>query len=369
MTSRGLAVLGFASLLWAVPAAAQQVLCDGVLREVRSVDFRGNTTYRDDQLATLIVTTPSSWARRFLRVFGTRLCYDSAVVREDARRLAFHYFERGFRGTQVRAAADTSRPSSAAVRFEITEGRPLLIDSLAVNGLEGVEARDRLLRGLPLRVGDRHDRSLLDAMRDTLTRRLRNSGYPTADVLRNIDTDTARLRSTVWFDAAPGNRMRVGSIQITVDKARGTGGAVGVHPGEVRATLGIDSGSVFSQRDLEGVKRGLYLTEAFQHVDVSVDSASLEDAADSLVTINVTLLEGELHGARLSGGWGNYDCLRMQGNIATVNLLGGLRRLDLNARLSRIGAGQPFEFANALCPKDVQKDFFSQGLNYYVVTA
>ncbi|MBC7896414.1 MAG: BamA/TamA family outer membrane protein [Cytophagaceae bacterium] len=360
-----LAWVALASCLCVAPAQAQQVLCEGGLREVNSVDFRGNATYRDDQLSVLIVTTPSTWARRFLKVFGTRLCYDSTVVVQDARRLAFYYLERGFRGTRVKPELVKQDAKSVEVRFDIEEGRPLLIDSLSVNGLDDIQVRERVLRGLPLKLGDRMDRALLDAMRDSITRRLRNTGYPTAEVLRNIDTDTAALRAKVWFEAAPGPRMKIGSITINVEKARGTGDAIGVHPSRVRETLGIDSGAVFSQRDLEGVKRGLYLTEAFQHVDVSVDSASLVDDVDSLLTLNVNLVEGELHGARAAIGWGNYDCLRIQGNIATVNFLGGLRRVDVTGRLSRIGAGDPFKFVDALCPESVREDFFSGGTNYY----
>ena len=361
---RRLAWAACATLLCAGPAAAQQVLCERGLREVTAVTFRGNTTYRGDQLSVLIVTTPSTFARRTLRVIGTRLCYDSTVVRDDALRLAYYYHLRGFRGTTVRPVLAKADARAVKVRFEIKEGRPLLIDSLAVNGLDEVPEHERVLRGLPLKVGDRMDRALLDAMRDSLTRRLRNQGYPTAEVFRNIDTDTASLRAAVWYDAVPGPRMKIGNIQISVTKAPGAGAIVGVHPDKVRETLGIDSGSVFRERDLEGVKRGLYLTEAFQHVDVSVDSASLADDVDSLLTVNVNLVEGELHGARAAFGWADYDCLRVQGNVATVNFMGGLRRLDLTGRLSRLGAGQPFDVSNVLCPR-LKDDLFSQGLNYY----
>lgn len=357
--------MAVALLVGAAPAAAQQVLCDGGLKEVRGVEFRGNETFRGDQLGSLIVTTPSSWARRLFRIVGQRLCYDSTVVAADANRLMYYYFLRGFRGTRVRPVISDSGERHVKVRFEVNEGRPLIIDSLAVNGLDDVPVRARILRDLPLEPGDRMDRTQLDAMRDSITRRLRNSGYATAEVFRNIDTDTAALRATVWFEAAPGPRMRIGSIPISVTKARGTGDAVGVHPRRVRETLGISTGDLFSERDLEGVKRGLYLTEAFQHVDVSVDSASLVDEADTLVTVNVDLVEGELHGARASIGWGNYDCLRIQGNIATVNFLGGLRRVDVTGRLSRIGSGRPFEISG-LCPEEVRNDFYSDTLNYYI---
>lgn len=354
--------------LWgmaATPLAAQQVLCDGELPEVRTLDFRGNTRFRDDQLALRIVTSPSGVARRLLRVFGTRLCFDSTVVQADANRLLLFYRAQGFRGTTARPEVRSVGPRAVHVRFVIQEGRELLIDSLAVNGLDDVPVRERVLRNLPLAAGSRLDRGLLDAMRDSITRRLRDSGYPTAEVFRNIDTDTARLRAVVWFEAAPGPRMRIGDIPITVDKARGTGERVGVHPGRVRETLGIGPGQWFSERNLEGVKRGLYLTEAFQHVDVSVDTASLSDAVDSLVTVRVNLVEGELHGARASAGWGNYDCLRAQANASTVNFLGGLRRVDATARVSRVGAGEGFDAFRSLCPQRVREDPLSRELNYY----
>lgn len=344
-------------------AWAQEVPCEGRTLEVRRLDFDGNTQYRDDQLALRIVTSPSSVARRYLRVIGQRRCYDSTTVAEDARRLLLFYHARGFRGTRAEPAVTPLGTRAVAVRFGIVEGRPLLIDSLAINGLDEVAVRDRVMRDLPVRLGDRMDRAALDAMRDSITRRLRNAGYPMAEVFRNIDTDTAALRAKVWFDAAPGARMKIGAIAISVNKARGSG--AGVHPGRVRAMLGIDSGEVFSERNLEGVKRGLYLTEAFQHVDVTVDTTSLIDGADSLVTVNVTLQEGQLHGSRASLGGGNYDCLRAQGSLTTVNFLGGLRRLDLNARLSRVGVSDDV-ISSVVCPR-VRDDPVARGeLNYYV---
>ncbi len=352
-------------LVLAAPMHAQQVLCDRDLPEVRKLDFTGNERFRDDQLALRIVTSPSGVARRLLRVFGQKLCFDSTVVQADASRLLLFYRAQGFRGTTARHEVTAMGPKAVHVRFVIREGRELLVDSLAVNGLDDVPVRDRVMRNLPLKTGDRMDRARLDAMRDTITHRLRDNGYPTAEVFQNIDTDTATLRAIVWYEASPGPRMRIGSIPIEVQRGRGEGEKTGVHPGRVRSTLGISPGDLFSERELEGVKRGLYLTEAFQHVDVSVDTASLSDAADSLVNVNVTLREGDLHGARASVGWGNYDCLRAQVNASTVNFLGGLRRVDATARISRIGAGEPFDAFRSLCPGRVRDDPLSRELNYY----
>ena len=348
----------------AAPLGAQQVLCEAGDREVTNLNFEGNVTYPDGDLADLIVTTRSTWARRFFRVLGTRFCVDSTVVAEDALRLLLFYNTRGFRGTTVTKEIVPRGDKAVHVVFNIREGRPVIVDSVAVNGLDGVAIRSRIVRNLPMRAGARLDRALLESSRDTLTRRLRNAGYPQADVLRNVDTDTATLRSIVWYEAATGTRARIDSIHIVVrsgDEDR----APGVSAQRVRSILGISRGDLFRARDLESVKRGLYLTEAFQHVDVSVDTASLGSAGDSLLTINVTLVETELHNARASIGWGNYDCLRVQGSIGTANFLGGLRRVDLTARASRLGSGNPFEFSG-LCPSAVREDFYADTLNYYV---
>src|SRR5690606_27508327 len=102
--------------------------------------------------------------------------------------------------------------------------------------------------------------------------------------------------------ASTGPRAWLGAIRVQVD----------VPPGErprvdsqrVRKVLGIREGQLYRERSLEEVKRGLYLSEAFRHVDVQVDSASLVDEPDSLVAINVQLTEGDLRAARTAIGWG-----------------------------------------------------------------
>lgn len=350
--------------LLASTAGAQQVLCDPGDREVTDLDFVGNQTYPDGDLANLIVTTRSTWARRYFRVLGTRFCVDSTVVAEDVLRLLLFYNARGFRGTEVTSHINPDGNDAVKVGFQIQEGRPLIVDSIEVNGLDGVPGRERIVRNLPLRNGSRMDRVLLEATRDSLTRRLRNNGYPQAEVLRNVDTDTSTLRSIVWFEAATGSRARIDSIRIVVN-GRDDNHPPAVSPERVRSILGISGGDLFRASDLESVKRGLYLTEAFQHVDVAVDTTSLANPGDSTVSINVTLVEGELHNARASGGWGNYDCLRVQGSIGTANFLGGLGRMDLTARASRLGSGEPIELS-ALCPSYVREDFYADTLNYYV---
>jgi outer membrane protein insertion porin family len=343
------------------PVVAQEVTCDPGDREVRRVLFTGNQTFRDDELANRILTTQDSWARRHLNIIGQRYCLDSLAVRQDSLRLIVFYRQHGFSDVSVGSSITLEGDDAAQVRFTIAEGRATVVDSLTIAGLDSLPERSRLVRGLPLRKGDRFDQLVVSSMRDTLVRRLRDRGYPIADVLRDFDTDTAQHTARVAFQVMPGPRMRIGGIAIHVERlhAPGSGPRDSVHttlkPEAVRAVLGVREGQLYNESNLETVQRGLYLSQAFQNVGIQIDSGSLTDPADSLVSIDVRLLEADLHAARVAVGWGSLDCLRTQGSFSNYALLGRLRRLDLNGRVSKFG----------LCTSTVRGDPLSDTLNYY----
>ncbi len=342
---------------------AQSPSCDGRELEVRSLEFQGNHAFRSSELARRIVTTPSTLRRRFTRFLGRRYCLDSLAVRTDSLRLVKLYRDIGYTNARVGLNVRLVAPKTVAVLFTIAEGTPMRVDSVTVTGLDGVPNADRLLRGIVLRRGDRFDKIQMDASRDTIARRLRDQGYPMAEVLRSFETDTASRTATVEYGVITGPRARLGEIRVHLDSSRISGSHI--DPERLRAVLGISVGDLYRERALEGAKRGLYLTDAFRHVDLSVDSASLADG-DSLVTIDVTATEGELRSTRASIGWGNLDCGRTQGEYSDFNFLGRLLRLDLTGRLSKIGTGYPFDFASVLCTSQVKRDPLSDTLNYYI---
>ncbi|MGQ0764560.1 MAG: BamA/OMP85 family outer membrane protein [Gemmatimonadota bacterium] len=352
-------------LLHAADAQGQGIPCDRGMPELRRLDFNGNRTFRDDQLANIIRSTQSSSLRRTFRIVGPRFCLDSLALSEDSLRLVLFHYTQGFRQVEVGKEIRLHGPTAASVTFTINEGEPIIVDSLAINGLEDIENAEAVRRSLPLRLGGRYARDAAEDTRDSLARRLRNSGYATAEVLRNVDFNDSTHRAAVWYDVLRGPRMRIDSVSINVEPANGA--EIGVSSRAVRRALGIGPSAWFSQQQLEEIKRGLYLSGAYQHVNLEVDSASLADEADSLVQVNVTLRETEMHEARASIGWGNLECLRMQGTLATRNFLGGLRRVDVSARLSRIGAGTPFNLADGLCyDKEIVRDARADTLNYYL---
>jgi outer membrane protein insertion porin family/translocation and assembly module TamA len=350
------------------------VECDPGDPEVVGVSFSGNRTFRSDFLANGIATTPSSWWRRTFRVIGQRFCYDSMTVVRDSARLAAFYRQNGFAAVKVGYALTRPRPRTVALRFRIEEGPPVLIDSLEFLWHDAnseplppgsVPESERVLRGLPVAEGSRFSVFSIEAARDSITRRLRNRGYPLVEVFRSYQPSDTAGRMDLSFVILPGPRARIEAVNVEVTSTAG-GGESAFDTSKVRRVLGIRPGQLYNEQLLAGVKRSLFLTEAFVHVDISPDSVSLYDAVDSLVTIDVKLVAQQPRAARVSVGWGNLDCARAQGSYTDYGFLRALRRLDLNVRVSKVGIDPPLDFAGGLCTRQVRNDPLSDTLNYYV---
>ena len=72
-------------------------------RQVRSLRFVGNKTFDDGQLSANVVTTASSFAKRYFRVFGTARCYPADGLAQDTSRIS---------SFSTRSTASTTRAST-----------------------------------------------------------------------------------------------------------------------------------------------------------------------------------------------------------------------------------------------------------------
>ncbi len=339
---------------------AQDLACESGDLEVVRLSFDGNSAFPSATLASGIVTTPSSWARRTLRVFGRRRCLDREQFPLDVVRLVIWYRNHGYASATVDTVLTRIGSARVAVRFSIHEGLPVLVDSLAFEGLESVPERAELLQGLATRIDRPFDKYANEATRDSLMRRLRDGGYPDAEVFVGYDTRTAERRARVTFTVMPGSRVHFGEVAVQVSPMPGASRSV--TDGAVRRVAGIRTGELYSERELERAKRALYQTEAFARVIVSADSVAL--SRDSTIRVNVALVEGFRRVARLGGGYGTLDCFRTTGDLTQYSVFGSATRVDLRVRVSKIGIGRPLTGLAGLCPQ-ADHDPYSRDLNYY----
>jgi outer membrane protein assembly factor BamA len=358
--------LAAAAGLLAVPAApsaatAQANRCVPGADEVRRVVFTGRQAFAAAELARSIVTTPSSWGRRTLRIpFGTRRCLDPDELARDRLRLLVFYRTRGYPDVRVDALTHEIRSEVVDVEFRISEGIPVLLRELTVIGLDAVPHRADVVRGLPIRAGDPLDRPRLDAARDTVLRRLRNSGYPRAEA-RHVLVEDAATRSAVdTLVVAPGPLTRIGEVAVQATPLPGR--AQQISDRDVRRIAGVRTGDVYRERQLLEAQRSLYLTDAYRQVAVRVDTT---ERADSVADVALVVAEDAMRAARIGGGYGTLDCFRVTGELIHYNFLSAARRLEVTTRVSKIGVGKPLGGAAGLCPQ-ARRDPYSTRLNYYV---
>ena len=350
---------GLALLLAAPALGAQETRCERGDVEVASLSFAGNKAFSDATLAAGIVTTPSTFLRRWVRFLGARHCLDTLQFPLDLLRLRVWYQNHGYFEATVDTTVTPVGRNRVAVRFTIDEGQPILVDTVRFEGLDGVPERARVIEGLPAQVGRPFDRYANRATKDTVARRLRDGGYPDAEAFLGYDLRPEERRATVIFTVDPGPRRRLGAILI--DRTGREGREPQVTEAAVRRLAGLHPGDLYRERNLERAKRTLYQSEAFAQVDVQPGATG----TDSLLAIDVSVTEAYLRSARLGGGWGTLDCFRATAELTEYNLFKTATRLELRGRVSKIGMGAPLDGAERLCSGQATDDPYGRFLNYY----
>jgi len=347
------------TLLVAVFAAAPLAAQQEQQRVVRGLSFEGNHAIDDYTLRTAIATTNSSAfaTSPFLRWLGLgeKRFFNELEFRRDVVRLMLLYRQSGY----MNAVVDTlvrREGRDIYIKFRMYEGDPVRLAALDVQGLDSIVDGERLKRALPLQIGDPFNRALFQASADTIVSRLKNLGYPYADVLRSYDVDVAALRAVATLEALPGPRKRVGQVLIT--------GADRVDTATVRRMLSVKPGDWFRQDQLYVTQRDLYGLGMFRSVNV-VLADTTPPPGDSTVRVMVRVTEAPRHRIRLGAGYGSLDCFRAQSGWTAYDFLGGARSLDVSGQLSKIGVGFPTDanFQENVC-RFLRNDATSDTANY-----
>lgn len=333
-------------------------------RVVRSLEFEDNRAIADEVLAAAIATTNSSWFARFFLVrwigLGAKRYFDEEEFRRDVVRLSVLYKRSGYPDVQIDTLVQRT-PEDVYISFKITEGNPIRVTSINVTGLDSLPSRLRraVLLDLPLQVGDPFNRFTMQASADSVTRRLRDRGHPSARVFTAFESNRDTKTAEVTFESEPGRRAVIGPIQVV--------GAKRVDTSVVRNLLVSRPGRRFSQEELFESQRNLYESDLFRFVTVNIDSGTF-NPRDSLVPLVVQVNESRPHRIRGSMGYATYDCFRGSLGWTTRNFVGAGRILDLTGRLSKVGIGEPLDWGldQNICRASRDDAVGSAKVNFYL---
>jgi outer membrane protein insertion porin family/translocation and assembly module TamA len=323
-------------LATAGPAGAQEPA-----RVVRRLAFEGNSALSDEFLASAIATTNSSWfARAFIFRWlglGEKRYFDEQEFKRDVVRLEVLYRRSGYPHAQTDTVVRRT-PTDVYITFRIKEGEPIRVTRLQVLGLDTLPTvvRAQTLVDLPMQQGDPFNRFIMQATADTIARRLRDRGYPSARVFTSFESSRETEIAAVTFEAAAGRRARIGEVSVV--------GTNRIDPQVVRNLLITRRGRLYSQDEMFQSQRNLYSSDLFRYATVNVDTTTYRPDADSVPLVVVV---SEARRRRIRGGLGyaTDDCFRGSLGWTTRNFLGsGGRILDLTSRISKVGVGTPFDW-------------------------
>ncbi len=331
------AALGFFVLTLAPPAHAQHE--DRLI--VQEVRFFGGGVFSDDQLRSLIRTSPN---RRILGVdnltwwlwiyelgesgvLGSAISrvlmqegeppawLDETVLAGDIEQLRLYYERHGFRSATIEARVDTS-DVGAEVTFNINPGRPTYIRRVTYAGLGSLDEvhRRQVTRESLLPAGEpgsveytaedlRFSEPLLVEERHRLLSVLREVGYAavTRDSIHAVVVPAIRDSFDVTLHVNTGPRIRFGTVHFEVE---GPAQDMSVRSGSLptgiswnirnddrldwsllTGTLQFNPGQWYDQSLLLATKRRLDDTGAFTFTDIQSMPSPAPTGLDHLITV------------------------------------------------------------------------------------
>jgi outer membrane protein assembly factor BamA len=332
-------------------------------RVVRQLSFEGNRALSDEVLAAAISTTNSSWfARSFLRWLGlgAKRYFDEQEFRRDVVRLSVLYRRSGFPDAVIDTLVRRTT-EDVYITFKIKEGDPILVKTLTITGLDSVPPRLRknVLQDLPLQEGDPFNRFAMQATADSITRRLRDRGHPSAAVFTAFEVNRQAYTAEVTLETDPDGRAVIGSVSVV--------GAERVDSAVARKLLVSHTGRRYSQEELFESQRNLYESDLYRFATVNIDSTKYHPGDDSVPLI-VQVNESKPRRVRGGLGYATYDCFRGSLGLTRRNFFGAGRILDLTGQISKVGVGDPLDWGldQSICGASRNDSVGSAKINYYL---
>lgn len=338
--------------------------------EIKQIRFVGGEPFSADTLQSMIDSQPTHCdllglpiCIPFLRFTRDVQRLNVEAVRRDVARIAGFYRREGYFGTTVIPRAEPLGDSDEdiALTFVVRRGDPVLLDSLTIDGTEGIFDPDSLAGRLPLQPGELFNIAEFEASADQVVRDLQARGYAYTDLLRNFTVDTLADRAVASLSAIPGVQVRVDSVIVL--------GADNLGRRATIRQLRFRKGDLLRLNRLVESQSNLYRLEIIQLASVVVAPDSLQKApADSATaTVLVSISEVPVNQAEAAIGYGNVECGRVEAAWTNRSFGGGARKLNVATSASKIGIGgfTNAGLAGSIC-QAFRRDTFENKLDYRV---
>ena len=258
-------------------------------------------------------------------VYETRTL-DHLELARDVVRIKVYYYKRGYRETAVdttvtRAKAHTNR---VRVTFKITEGKPVIVDSVVVLRPSDTVLTDKTVKhAVLLRAGQPLDLVALDTSQVRLRDALWDKGYADAIIADTIQLHDSARTAEVTIKVNPRWVATVESVTVHGDSI--------LPPAIVKKMITLKPGNIYKRDFVIESQQALYSSNLFRRATIV-----LPPRGDSAKLIDINVNEARLHSVKLSAGFNTVDFIQTEGRYTDYNFFGNARRLDLHLVLSNL---------------------------------
>ena len=302
---------------------------------VDAVKFVGVTNVIDKHdMASGLATQPSGCKSILLEPFclftKSSAIYDTRTLdhielARDVVRIKVYYYRRGYRETEVDTLVTRAKNHTNLVRvtFRVTEGKPVIVKSVAVQQAESVLSKGALKEAVLVRTGKPLNLIDIDTTHTRLRDALWDKGYADAEITDTIEVHDSVRTASVGIRIDPRWVATVESVTVHGDSA--------LSPDIAKKMVSLKPGNIYKREDVIESQRSLYNSNLYRRATIV-----LPPRGDSAKLVDINLAEARLHSAKLSAGFSTIDFIQTEGKFTNYNWLGDARRLDLHLVVSNL---------------------------------
>jgi translocation and assembly module TamA len=292
---------------------------------IKHMELEGTHQVSQGDIKKRIATSATGW----WWPFATKKYFDPVTWQSDLRRIERVYETRGFYQAEVVAAEVKVVKGGVDLKAVISEGKPTVIASLEIKGLEQLTAgeKGRVVDDLGLAGGDVFLEDRWEAAKEQIRQRLRDLGFAQVDLDGRALIDVKTHQASLLIVVRPGTRYRFGDIQVRL------GSQSHLAPAWVweQVRLAIPEGQLYSDDALAEAQRRVFGMGLFVVARVT---AGTPDPVGGIMPIVVEAREAPFRTLRTGAGL-RIDQIRNEARLILEwshrNFRGGMRKLTARA--------------------------------------
>ena len=282
--------------------------------KVEKVEVDGNHALPDGTIENALATTESGfWP------WSDDHHLSKTDFLDDLERLHILYQRHGYFDFEL-LSYDIRNGAGVHIRFEVSEGEPTVVDTLALAGFDySPDVEERIRRAMPLREGEIFNEADLVDSRTFLEDGFQDRGYAFATILLEYRIRKAARAASVAYTVVPGEVYYYGEIDVEGEE----------DPGDVeliRGQLAFESGERYGRQEILDSQRRLYELGIYRRVEIEPRLGSVRG---DTVDVVVTVVPSPTQIVRVGLGYGTEDLLRVSGSWLDRNFFGGSRQFEV----------------------------------------